>query len=74
MLVHSQEMEFNALTYIYPVSNNLVKLTRIKNKSAAHVGMVFENTRLAWYPNPKHCVHDNVPEFIGVNFLHILAA
>jgi putative transposase len=72
MLVNGQELEFNALTCIDPVSN-LVELARIENKSAAHVGMVFENTWLARYPKPDRCVHDNGGEFIGADFLRILA-
>jgi putative transposase len=70
--VHGQEIEFNALTCIDPVSN-LVELVRIENKSAAHVGMLFENTWVARYPKPERCVHDNGGEFIGADFIRILA-
>jgi hypothetical protein len=72
MLVHGQEMEFGALTCIDPVSD-LVEITKIENRSATHVGMIFENTWLARYPKPDRCVHDNGDEFIGANFLQILA-
>jgi hypothetical protein len=57
LLVHGQEIEFNALTCIDPVSN-LVEVQRIENKSATHVGMIFENLWLSRYPKPECCVHD----------------
>jgi hypothetical protein len=60
------------LTCIDPVSN-LVEITRIQNKSAAHVGMIFENNWLARYPKPERCVHDNGGEFIGAEFQRILS-
>ncbi len=44
--VHGVDIEFNALTCIDPVSN-IVELVRIENKSAAHVGMLFENHWMA---------------------------
>jgi hypothetical protein len=59
------------VTCIDPVSN-LVEISRIQNKSAAHVGMIFENTWLARYPRPERCVHDNGGEFIGADFQRIL--
>jgi hypothetical protein len=71
LLVHGQEIEFYVLTCINPVSS-LVEITQIKNKSAAYVGMIFENTWLAQYPKPDQCVHDNGGEFIGANFISIL--
>lgn len=53
-----QEITFNALACIDPVTN-LVELPRINNKTAAHVAMKTENTRMARYPKPDHCcVHD----------------
>jgi hypothetical protein len=67
LLVHGQEIIFNALTCINPVSN-LVELVRIENKSAAHLGMLLENTWLARYPKPSQCLHDNGGKFIGTNF------
>ena len=72
MLVHGHDMQFSALTCIDPVSN-LVEIARIENKTPAHVGMVFENTWLARYPKPERCVHDNGGEFIGADFIRILA-
>jgi transposase InsO family protein len=69
--INGQELEFNALTCIDPVTN-LVELVRIQNKTAAHVGMIFENTWLARYPRPIRCIHDNGGEFIGADFQRIL--
>jgi hypothetical protein len=71
MLVHGEEIEFSALTCIDTVSN-LVELVRIENKTAAHVGMLFENTWVARYPKPERCVHDNGNEFLGADFQRIL--
>jgi transposase InsO family protein len=70
--VHGVDIEFNALTCIDPVSN-IVELVRIENKSAAHVGMLFENHWMARYPKPDRCVHDNGGEFIGADFQRVLA-
>jgi hypothetical protein len=69
--VHGQEIAFWALTCIDTVSN-LVEVVRIENKSAAHVGMMFENLWLSRYPKPERCVHDNGGEFIGADFIRML--
>ncbi len=52
--------------------SNLLDISRIQNKSAAHVGMIFENTWLSCYPKPDRCIHDNGGEFIGAAFIHAL--
>jgi hypothetical protein len=49
-----------------------VELVRIKNKTAAHIGMLFENTWVSRYPKPERCVHDNGNEFLGADFQRIL--
>jgi hypothetical protein len=46
LLVHGQGIEFWALTCINTISN-LVEITQIENKSAAHVSMIFEKNWLA---------------------------
>jgi len=69
--VAGQEIEFNALTCIDPVTN-LTELSRIDNKTSEYVGMRFENEWLARYPRPLYCVHDNGSEFIGQGFQRIL--
>mgnify|MGYP000532751135 CR=1 FL=1 len=69
--VQGADITFNALTCIDPVSN-LVEIQRILNKSAAHVGTIFENLWLARYPRPLRCVHDNGGEFIGADFQRVL--
>jgi hypothetical protein len=65
--INGQELEFNALTCIDPVTN-LVELARIQTKTAAHMGMIFENNWLSRYPKPMRCIHDNRGEFIGADF------
>jgi len=69
--VHGQELIFNALTCIDPVTN-LTELIWIANKSSAHVAMHFENEWLWCYPRPLWCIHDQGPEFMGVDFQRIL--
>jgi transposase InsO family protein len=69
--VRGQEIEFNALTCIDPVTN-LVELCRISNKTAAHVGQMFKNSWLARYPRPLRCIHDQGSEFKGDDFQRIL--
>lgn len=69
--LNGQDITFLALTCIDPVTC-LVELVRVDNKTAAHVGMKFENTWLARYPHPLRCVHDNGSEFIGFDFQIIL--
>ena len=69
--IHGQELVFNALTCIDPVTN-LSELIRIANKSSAHVAMKFENEWLARYPRPLKCIHDQGPEFMGADFQRIL--
>ena len=66
-----QEISFTALTIIDMVTN-LVEVVRLENKSSAHVALQFENTWLARYPLPQHCVYDQGGEFIGWPFQQVL--
>jgi hypothetical protein len=50
--IGDQKLKFSALTMIDMVTN-LVEVVRISNKTAAHIGMHFENTWLSRYPNPR---------------------
>jgi hypothetical protein len=54
-----------------PVTD-LVELTRAQNKTAAHVGMIFENNWLSGHPRLMRCVHDNGGEFTGADFQRTL--
>ena len=65
--IQNEEVEFNALTCIDPVTN-LVEIIRINNRTAIHVAQQFENCWLSWYPRPNRCVHDNGGEFKGEGF------
>ena len=65
--VNGIDIEFNALTCIDPVTN-LTELSRIENKTSAHVTNVFENLWLSRYPKPFKCIHDQGGEFIGHDF------
>jgi hypothetical protein len=69
--VGQQEITFTALTIIDMVTN-LVEVVRLNNKSSAHVALQFENTWLARYPLPQHCVYDQGGEFIGWPFQQVL--
>ena len=55
--VKDQDIQFNALTYIDPVTN-LVEQQRLLNKTAFHVGEMFENIWVSRYPRPNKCIHD----------------
>jgi hypothetical protein len=65
--IPGQELVFNALTCIDPVSC-LLKICLIDNKSSDHVSMKFENNWLARYPRPLRCIHDAGGEFTGKSF------
>jgi transposase InsO family protein len=69
--VGPQEMTFTALTIIDMVTN-LVEVVRLNNKLSAHVALQFENTWLARYPLPQHCIYDQGGEFIGWPFQQVL--
>lgn len=56
LLVHRQEITFDALTCIH-ADPNRVELVQI------------ENTWLARYPKPARCGHDNGGTFIGPDFI-----
>ena len=47
--INGQELTFNALMCIDPVTN-LTEPIQIANHSSAHVAMQFKNKWLAWYP------------------------
>ena len=64
--------KFKALTCIDPVTN-IVELIRISNKTMGHVAEQFSNSWLARYPRPNRCVYDNGKEFVGSEFLRLLA-
>ena len=65
--VGNEEVEFNALTYIDPVTN-LVEIIRINEKTAEHCSQQFKDLWLLHYPRPNQCVHDQGGEFMGSAF------
>jgi hypothetical protein len=69
--IDQEEIEFNALTCIDPVTN-LVEIIRINNKTSVHIAQQFENLWLSQYPRPNRCIHDNGGEFIGEAFQTLL--
>ena len=64
-------LDYNALTIIDMVTN-LVEVVRVENKTAAHVGMLFENHWLSRYPIPSDVIYDQGGEFIGHQFQRVL--
>jgi transposase InsO family protein len=70
--IGGNELGFNALTNIDPVTN-LVELIRIDSKTSHHVARQFQNSWLARYPRPNKCIHDNGGEFTGEEFCMLLA-
>ena len=69
--VAGQEIVYNALTVIDLVTN-LVEVIRIQNKTAAHIGLLFENHWLSRYPLPSSVIYDQGGEFIGYHFQRVL--
>ncbi len=65
--VENESYEFYALTCIDPVTNYPDAIP-LRNKTASHVGMQFENMWLSRYPRPLRCLHDRGTEFIGADF------
>ena len=65
--VNSASYTFRALTMIDTVTN-YCELIQIDNKSAAHVGLKFENEWLSRYPRPQSCTYDEGNEFLGYQF------
>ena len=69
--VNGQEVVFRALTIIDTVTN-YCEIIRINNKTAAHVGLQFENAWLSRYPRPLKCIFDQGKEFTGEGFQRVL--
>ena len=66
------EVVFKALTAIHSVTNILLEIIQINDKSSAHVAQQFSNCWLSRYPWPTRVVHDNGGEFIGWEFQSLL--
>ena len=66
--VNGQELKFDALTMIEPVTN-LLEVVRLQGpKNGANTKRLFENHWLARYPRPIRIVHDGGPEFENHEF------
>ena len=52
---------------------DIVELIQITNKTMGHVAEQFKKSWLSRYPRPNRCVHDNAKEFIGSDFVRLLA-
>jgi len=61
------ELKVKALTAV-DTATGLTELTRIENRSAAHVAFKFDQCWLSRYPRPMRVVHDHGTEFTGANF------
>ncbi|GKY96404.1 hypothetical protein MPSEU_000599900 [Mayamaea pseudoterrestris] len=62
--VNGIDCYFRALTMIDPVTN-LVEIVRYQDKSAYHIGRLFEDNWLSRYPRPMRLVADQGSEFKG---------
>jgi Integrase core domain. len=51
----------------------LCELSRIKNKTCAHISTIFHNVWISRYPTPLFCIHDNGPEFVAQEFQDVLS-
>jgi transposase InsO family protein len=67
----NESYDFYALTCIDTVTN-FPDAIRLRDKTASHVGMQFENLWLSRYPRPIRCLHDRGTEFMGVDFQRVL--
>ena len=66
--VNKQDMTFDALTCIDPVTN-LIEIVRLTGpKTAENAKTLFENHWSSRYPRPQRIVHDHGPEFQGHDF------
>ena len=66
--VNSQELKFDALTMIEPVTN-LLEVVHLQGcKNGTNTKCLFENHWLACYPWPIQIVHDGGPEFENHEF------
>jgi transposase InsO family protein len=68
---HGNEHTFMALTIIHTVTN-YPETAMIRNKTAEHIGMLFENVWLSRYLRPVKCVFDQGNEFLGSAFQDVL--
>ena len=73
IVVNRNIYEFKALTCINPVTN-LVELIQIMNKMMGHVAEKFSNSWLSRYPRPNRCIRNNGKEFVGSEFIKLLAS
>jgi len=72
-LPNGNEVEFNAVTFIDPVSN-LFEVARINNHTSEHLAMQLQNVWLSRYPWPRYLVHDKEGCFTAVPFQNVLHA
>jgi Integrase core domain. len=61
----------DALSVLDPFTG-LLELSKLSNKTCAHVATVFHIIWLCRYPTPTSCIHDNGPEFIAQEFQDVL--
>jgi len=71
MEMHGYTLSFRALTIIDTVTN-FCEVVQITSKKADYIGQIFENTWLARYPRPIHCIFDQGTEFTGIGFMRML--
>ncbi len=65
------DVEFFDLTYI-DTTTNLIKLTRIIEKSDNNIATYLEHIWLSWYPELIQVIHDKGGELIGFSFQQLL--
>jgi hypothetical protein len=63
----NESYDLYALTIIDPVSN-FFNAIPLRNKTASHVGLQFENLWLSRYSRPLRCIHDCGTKFMGSDF------
>ena len=71
--VRNRLVTSNALTVI-DTTTHLVEITRIDDKTRAHVTNTLRQCWLSRYPCPQHIVHDGSREFTGHEFKELCGA
>ena len=66
------EYQFNALTSIDPTTN-LLEIEELPRKTAQACADAFESGWLVHYPCPTQYIHDQGPEFLGMEFQWLLS-
>ena len=72
VIINNFEYQFRAVTCIDSIIN-LPEVIPVDNAKSKIVANAFEDGKLSRYPRPRKCIHDNGNEFLGPEFMEMLA-